>query len=241
MPILPLDHPEPFAATLGVMLYPGTDNDDPDQARAFATQWLAKPLQRFRRDGHRLPNEALARLAEDAGPLTDVEGRWRGGQATGDVFKALYVLAKDHCSIASWEHAIQVYLLAAKRAKKNGSRSGLWQEIRRFRTVAHLWAAWSIRDYEAFSGSPDLGYDGYDDFQCYLNEAEILRDFGQVWRQPREKSEPPLNHEVWRVPSDWKPPVRRLGWPNTGMIPEIALPNDMIAKLKPSGRPRKGG
>ena len=36
MPILPLDHPEPFAATLGVMLYPGADNDDPLKARAFA-------------------------------------------------------------------------------------------------------------------------------------------------------------------------------------------------------------
>ena len=25
MPILPLDYPEPYAATLGVMLYPGVD------------------------------------------------------------------------------------------------------------------------------------------------------------------------------------------------------------------------
>jgi hypothetical protein len=29
MPILPLDHPDPFAATLGVMLYPGADDDPP--------------------------------------------------------------------------------------------------------------------------------------------------------------------------------------------------------------------
>jgi hypothetical protein len=47
MPILPLDHPEPFAATLGVMLYPGTDNDDPLKARAFAAQWLATPVRRY--------------------------------------------------------------------------------------------------------------------------------------------------------------------------------------------------
>ena len=33
MPILPLDHPEPFAATLGVMLYPGTDDDSPKDTR----------------------------------------------------------------------------------------------------------------------------------------------------------------------------------------------------------------
>src|SRR5918995_6370369 len=147
MPILPLDHPEPFAATLGVMLYPGTDDDDPKKARAFAVQWLAKPLQRFHGAGHRLPYDALARLAEDAGELmTDVQVRWRGGQTTGDVFKALYVLAKDYPSIASWKHAIQVYLLCAEHAAMPASRSGLWQQIARFRTVAHLWAAWSIRD-----------------------------------------------------------------------------------------------
>lgn len=35
MPILPLDHPEQFAATLGVMLYPATDETDPPKARAF--------------------------------------------------------------------------------------------------------------------------------------------------------------------------------------------------------------
>jgi hypothetical protein len=34
MPILPLDHPEPFAATLGVMLYP--DEADTPKARAYA-------------------------------------------------------------------------------------------------------------------------------------------------------------------------------------------------------------
>ena len=33
MPALPLDHPEPFAATLGVMLYPVTDEVDPPNGR----------------------------------------------------------------------------------------------------------------------------------------------------------------------------------------------------------------
>jgi hypothetical protein len=242
VPILPLDHPEPFAATLGVMLYPGTDKDDPAKARAFAAQWLAKPLQQFHKDGHRLPYDRLARLAEDAGRLlTDMEGRWRGALATGDVFKALYILAKDHPSMASWEHAIHIYLSCAARAKTTGSRSGLWQEIRRFRTVAHLWAAWSIRDYKALSGSPELDYDGYDDFQCFLVEAEILRDFGQVWRQPRANSEPPLPPDVWRVPPNWIRPVRKPQWPKTGVIPNIALPDDLLANLNPSGRPRKAG
>jgi hypothetical protein len=41
MPILPLDYPVPFAATLGVMLYPAMDEVDPPKARAFAAQYLA--------------------------------------------------------------------------------------------------------------------------------------------------------------------------------------------------------
>jgi len=222
------------------MLYPRTDNDDPAKARAFAAQWLGKPLQRYHEAGHCLPYDALARLLADAGELVaDVAARWRGGQATGDIFKALYCLAKDHPSIASWEHAIQVYLLSAERAKARGSRSGLRHAIRHFKTVAHLWAAWSIRNYDAFSGSPELDYDGYDDFQCFLTESEILRDFGQVWCQPRRKSELPLPSEIWRVPSGWRPPVRGPRWPDTGKIRDIALPADLIAKLKPAGRPSK--
>ena len=47
MPVLPLEHFEPFAATLGVMLYPGLDEDDQRKARAFAAQWLALTVRRF--------------------------------------------------------------------------------------------------------------------------------------------------------------------------------------------------
>ena len=53
MPILPLDHPEPFAATLGVMLYPEIDEVDPPKARAFAAQWLASPSDSFMRQATR--------------------------------------------------------------------------------------------------------------------------------------------------------------------------------------------
>ena len=62
MPILPLDHPEPLAATLGVMLYPGEDDADQKRARAYAAQFLAKPVERFREAGGTLTAEVLARL-----------------------------------------------------------------------------------------------------------------------------------------------------------------------------------
>ena len=43
MPILPLDHPEPLAATLGVMLYPGDNEVSQKRARAFTAHVLAEP------------------------------------------------------------------------------------------------------------------------------------------------------------------------------------------------------
>ncbi len=47
MPILPLDHPEPYSATLGVMLYP--DEADAPKARAYAAQYLARAFRHFHR------------------------------------------------------------------------------------------------------------------------------------------------------------------------------------------------
>ena len=69
MPVLPLEHFEPFAATLGVMLYPGLDEDDQRKARAFAAQWLAIPVRRLYEAGHTMPNDALARIVMDGGTL----------------------------------------------------------------------------------------------------------------------------------------------------------------------------
>ena len=51
MPILPLDHPEPSFATLGVMLYPATDESDPPKAQAYVAQVLARAFSRFREAG----------------------------------------------------------------------------------------------------------------------------------------------------------------------------------------------
>ena len=53
-------------------------------------------------------------------------------------------------------------------------------------SVAHLWAAWCFREGK-FELHPDVGYDGYADFQSFLTESEILRQWGRSWRAPREK------------------------------------------------------
>jgi hypothetical protein len=109
MPILPLDHPEPFSATLGVMLYPATDEADTLKARAFAAQVLAKALRRFKEEGGDPPFEILGPIYLDAGEwLDDLEERWWGGRAAGEVFKTLFALANTDPPLASWKHAIRI-------------------------------------------------------------------------------------------------------------------------------------
>ena len=239
MPILPLDHPEPFAATIGVMLYPGTAGADPIKARALASQVLAEPLRQFHQGGQTLSYDDLLRIATDGGQqLTDLGERIWGGSATGEVFKALFVLVRTDIALASWNNAIKIAELTATRYKASGSRTAAWDAIGRFLSVAHLWAAWCMRERQ-FVTYPDVGYDGYEDFQSFLTESEILRDFGQNWRPRRANGKPPLPEEVWRVPPGWAPLERQPGWPPTGRIPLLTLPRDLLADLKPTGRPRK--
>src|ERR1043166_1044765 len=133
MPILPLDHPEPFAATLGVMLYPGTEEEDQRKARAFAAGWLAKPLRDFHEAAHQLPYDDLLRIATDGGTtLIDLQDRWWGGSATGEMFKALFALATNNPEIASWENAVKLFELCSGREGSRGSRTSLWQAKSRF-------------------------------------------------------------------------------------------------------------
>jgi hypothetical protein len=242
MPILPLDHPEPFAATLGLMLYPATDESDPPKARAYAAQLLlADPIRRYLDAGHRLSQDTFERIAMDAGyPVTDFTERWDGGLATGDLLKALYLLARDHPALASWGSAIKIYEESAKRRGVRGSRTSLLQQRDRFLSVAHLWAAWSFREGK-FVTHPEVGYNGYADFQSFLAEAEFLRDFGHNWRPARSTGKPLLPPDVWRVPEGWEPLTQEPGWPRPGrLFHQTVLPEDLLAFLRPAGRPRKG-
>jgi hypothetical protein len=240
MPILPLDHPEPFAATLGVMVYPGTDGDDPLKARAFAADWLVEPIRRLHEDGHKMSYEALLRILTDGGQLEDLHDRWWGGRVTGELVKALWALFKTDPALTSWNNAVKIYELTATRDGTPGSRSALWDARSRFLSVAHLWGAWSIREGK-FGTRPDVGYDGFDDFQSFLTEAEILRMWGQRWLPPRTNSKPLLSTDIWQVPENWEPPKRHPGWPPTGQLPVLTLAEELLTGLKKAGRPRKAG
>jgi hypothetical protein len=239
MPILPLDHPEPFAATLGVMLYPGPDGTDPAKAAAFATQYLAKPIGKLRDAGGTLGlDDAMRLLSEGGERLDDLDRRWWQGTTVGEIFKIYFALWNTDPVLASWENATGIAQRTAAGQKQPGSRSALLDARRRFRPVAHLWAAWCIRAGE-FSERPAAGYDYWHDFQSFLAEAEFLRLWGQTWRAPRSKAVPPLPKDAWQVPDDWSPPERLPGWPPTGQIPDLKVPDELMADLRRPGRPRK--
>ena len=239
MPILPLDHPEPFAAVVGTMLYPGTDDDERKRAAAFAAHYLAEPVRLLKEEGGALSREDLERIVMDGGePLGDLDQPWYEGTATGEIFKTLFALAHKDPKLASWDNAIKIAEKVAAGQKKPGSRTGLWNARSQFLSVAHLWAAWSIRG-SRFKAQPEAGYDGWLDFQFFLAEAEILRRWGQTFQQPRAKADPPLPADVWRVPDGWAPPERLPGWPESGRVPVLTLPDELLAGLKRAGRPRK--
>lgn len=242
MLILPLDHPEPFAATLGVMLYP-----DPAEAGAratFAARVVAKAITHAgaqERVVQLVGAEDLARLfLATAGPADDLDRRLWDGSATGELFKIYFALAHSEPQLASWENAIKIAMetTASMKPRVVGVRSSFLRAKKKFATAAHLWAAWSIRD-RAFTAAPEVGYDGAADFQSFLAEAEILRSWGQSFRPARSKASPPLPAEVWRAPDGWNPPPRGVGCPETGIVPPLTIPDQFLADLRRSGRPKK--
>ena len=239
MPFLPLDHPEPFAATLGVMLYPGEDDKSRRKALAFASQYLAEPIREFIARGLSISHNDLLKIATESGePLVDLQGHWWRGSAAGELFKTCFALANTDASLASWNNAARIVTSVAGKQRERAGRSFLMEARSEFFGVVHLWAAWSIREHR-FSSAPESDYDLTDDFHSFLAEAEILRHWGQSWRHSRRKAEPLLPENMWTVPDDWTPPERKPGWPPTGKVPALTLPDHLIAELKPAGRPRK--
>jgi hypothetical protein len=236
MPILPLDHPEPLAATLGVMLYPGEDGDSRQRAKAFTSQFLAVPLAEFHEVGGRLSYEELARIQSDSGvPLGDLEDRWWDGRVTGELFKAYFALARTDPSRTSWANAVRLVEIVAARQGVPGSRTSLYEARRRCGTVSHLWGAWAIRG-ETIRSDPDVGYEGWHDFHFFLAESEYLLAWGRSFRPDRAKSEPALSGEAWHVPEGWAPPEYQPGWPRTSL--GLAIPDDLLAEIRGAGRPR---
>jgi len=237
MPILPLDAPEPFIATVGVMLYPS--EDEAPQARAYAAQYLASLLQSHPDKASLFSTEQIQTLFAEAGlPLKDIQSRWYQGIAAGQVFKTYFAIHNTNPERASLSSAIKIAEKTAKKHEQTGSRAFLMECWSNYSSVAHLWAAWELRRGR-FSDVPKVGYDLATDFHAFLMEAEIFRRWGETWVHTRAKAVPPLKGDNWRVPDGWQPPEWQKGWPDTGKVPDIIIPKKYLSDLQPAGRPKK--
>ncbi len=240
MPILPLDYPEPFAATLGIMLYPGADAVEQCQAKAFAAHYVTERLPLIYRVGSSLSDEELNRVLDDATPLVGLRERWSKGTLTGEMFRVFLALAHTDPSLATWANVIRLTEIRAAKHNAPASKSTLYAARKQFGSVAHLWSAWMIRHAE-FRTDFGVRGTGHDEFQSFLAESDVLRHWGQSWRHERDKAEPPLPAEVWRVPDDWQPPAEQTGWAQTGEIPHLEWPREHVSQLRKAGRPPKLG
>jgi hypothetical protein len=235
---LPLDHPEPFAATLGIMHYPGADETERAKAKAFASLWLALPLKDYDEAGHRLPYQDLLRIATEGGrPLEDIEERERAGLATGELLWIYFTLAQTKTRLASWSNAIKVAEIFAARTRQSGSRSFFYDARARFKTVAHLWCAWRVREARP-NADPNVPYSGLHTLFELLTDAEYFLRWGQGWRQQHA----PLPQDVWQIPEAFKKRLRHWPWrEKNSRIPLLPLTDDILAQLRPAGRPRQAG
>ncbi len=241
MPTLPLDHPDPLAATLGVMLYPGVTTEEREKAAAFPIKLLARAGAFKPEHAGSLHDDQLRALIDSGGgaDTPDAGDRFHYGSAVGLMVRFYHALAMSGDQRASWATAQTMVLRNTGRSAREGiSDSQLKQQRHRFMSVAHLWGAYAYRDF-CFITDDRVGYDGVADFQSFLTESEIIRAWGVNWVFPRANATAPFaGIDMWRPPSSWQPPARRSDWPQTGVIPHFTLPEHLLEGIRTAGKPK---
>ena len=232
---LPLEHPEPFAAVLGVMLYPGFEKEDRGRASAFAAQYLAGPLRELHQQGGSIGYDHLLRIATTGQvPLNNLTERALHGRAVGEMFKVMIALSNTRPALASWNNAARIVSHEARKHGAPSARSVLWAAKAEFGSVAHLWGALSIRG--DFAADAAEGLTLADDFETFLTESEVVCDWGQTFKASRVNARPPLQEEVWRVDPVWlaKHPIRNKAKP--GHVPHLTLSDEHLSLLRSAGQ-----
>lgn len=236
IPVLPLNQPVPFLETLGVMLYPGITEQS--KAKSFVSRNVAEPLRKFVEGGGVVKTEELLKFAtENTENLDDLEKRRWGGRITGELIKIQFTIYMHDKKLASAENALKM-LTDQASGGLSGTRSSFLKVKKQFSSVAHLWAAWRIREEKWFQDEA-AGYDAQTDFLMFIAESEIVRNWATNWKPDRAKASTPLSGEFWTPPEGWRPPVRKKGWPLTGVIPRLTFLDAEIPRSKPPGRPKK--
>lgn len=239
VPTLPIDHPDPFAATLATIHYPAAA----EQAqRQTLIDCLMPLIAVHRQSSQTIVFDQLMGHATRivGGDLADLGERVFEVTAVGEVAKTLLVLSWRQGRAASWANA---YAIASRHAgpivKRRASIAYLKMQCGRFKTVAHLCAALCLRELK-FEPEPLVGYGLDEDFHSFLAEAEWVRYWGLYWNRPTPKASPPFaGTDMWEPPAFWRPLPRKTGWPLTGGMADLGLDPSMTGRLKVPGPPRK--
>lgn len=234
---LPLDQKEPFAASLGVMLYP----DKAEKAEAFAKWFVSRAIQKEIAGGNKVAYEAIRKFAvADLPCKRDVDLRLRMGLAVGTLLKVAFAIWGTDKRLVSWRNAQKIVANETGNSRWRAGVKSLEAWRLKFMVVAHLWCAFVLRGGRIVpSGVTD--FDGDLEFRYFLAEAECLRAWGQSFVVPREKAVPLLPERMWRTPVDWEPPRPDFEGPGParGIIQATELFPEQAALLNFPGRPRK--
>jgi hypothetical protein len=237
VPTLPLDHPDPLAATLATMHYP---NADDRKQRQVLIDCLMPLVQSYRQSSQSFGCDQLVGQAVGmAGTeLPDLEERIFAATAVGQVNKAYFVLAWNGTKTASWANARKTAnTVAGPIAKRRISDSYFKAQRKRFESVTHLWTALCLQDL-SFRPEPFVGYNLNADFQSFVAEGEYIRRWGRTWKRAASDATPPFEGiDMWAPPFYWNPPFRRKGWPLAGGVADLALAPELTERLRPRGRP----
>jgi hypothetical protein len=243
MLILPLENDEPFAVTLGVMLYPEHKADRISlQALAFRSKYLAEPIRQLCTAGlgETLPREYLLRLLVEGGfPPDDIKQRWKMGHDCGTLLRILWTLSQHDPELATWNNAMKLMEAEASRQGVTGHRTFFQSAKKEFASVAHLWAAWC-----AFEGMGKLplseAYVGLRRYMNFMACAGCFLDWGETFTIDVAKSEPPLRDvQPWLPPRPWMYERRTFMAKGPRRIPLPVLNDADVAALRTRGRPRK--
>ena len=88
----------------------------------------------------------------------------------------------------------------------------------------------------------DVGDGGYADYESFIVKAELsrarLQSLGALTLLAGDRASkvnPPARPffagEMWQPPADWRPMAGGRGWPKTGVVPRITLPQQMLAGI----------
>jgi hypothetical protein len=227
----PIFHGEPATSLLAIMIFP----NDVKKAKALAAWKLASgPLQDFFALGYKLPMDAVLEIARGAADLARFFEEARrnefAGTAAGTVVKCLWaMICQDRdqgLNAASWETAIRIAEDEGTKVNLRTGRSSLWQHLKDFRSVLHLWGAYDIRNRRLISDSATqaVGYSGHVDVQMLMQEAETLRQQIRIWEENRIQSSCLMSgDDVYCMSPAWTPPQPEPGWTKAGGIPRITF------------------